>query len=377
VLVANKGIVFFGASSAWTFSIAMEMSKLTPVTAIEFSTSNVLTGSAFRWPYKNHENIERCEVWKYPPGFNGALAPIYNKRIKARLNRLVAEMEKLHGLPPFLFTPYPWYSPYLEDISSTDIVYYNYDDYFAYSSSRNHSRERQEERLVKKAGTIFCSSIYQTTRFKKKYAIRQHDIFHIPHGVSPIFFNLNPAKLSRANTVSLIGGQIQRLDWDLINEVISSLSRVEFVFVGFDEILSNKKNQKTDVIKKIFSRFNVVKIPTVEQDKVPLYYRNSAINWIPYDITSPFNAGCCPTKIMDGLASGQPMISADLAECRLYPEWVNIYKNVDEAVNLITKILEKADKPSARILKKKQIDFVRKNTWAIRAKRVVGILERD
>ena len=98
---------------------------------------------------------------------------------------------------------------------------------------------------------------------------------------------------------------------------------------------------------------------------------------MPYAPDLPFNRSCSPLKLFPGLASGQPVISSDIPECRLYPEWVSIYKNVDEAVALITNAIKTAESPESRQRRYKQIEFACKNTWADRAKRLVEILERE
>jgi len=39
---------------------------------------------------------------------------------------------------------------------------------------------------------------------------------------------------------------------------------------------------------------------------------------IPYAQNDRFNRACSPTKIMDGLGSGRPIVATAIPECRLY-----------------------------------------------------------
>ena len=69
---------------------------------------------------------------------------------------------------------------------------------------------------------------------------------------------------------------------------------------------------------------NVHYIGSIPQDEVGKHYWNFAVNWMPYDTRHAFNLASCPTKIMDGLASGRPLLTTAVPECRLYPDWITI-----------------------------------------------------
>ena len=72
---------------------------------------------------------------------------------------------------------------------------------------------------------------------------------------------------------------------------------------------------------------------------------------------------------MDGLASGRALLSTDIPECRLYPEWINIFQSAEEAVALIRRRLNEGQRPAARAEKhSRQLQFARQQTWRNRAR---------
>ena len=99
-----------------------------------------------------------------------------------------------------------------------------------------------------------------------------------------------------------------------------------------------------------------------------MHYWSFALTWIPYATDHIFNVASCPTKIMDGLASGRPVLSSDIPECRLYSEWIHIFHTADQAAALILQVFDRLREPQAAELSKRQVEFVsRSHTWQQRA----------
>jgi hypothetical protein len=97
------------------------------------------------------------------------------------------------------------------------------------------------------------------------------------------------------------------------------------------------------------------------------YYWSAALNWIPYDVQHPFNTASCPTKIMDGLASGRPLLSTAVPECLLYPEYITVFRSPEEAKTLIAQYLESSAQGEWIKRRASQIAFARRHLWSERA----------
>ena len=52
---------------------------------------------------------------------------------------------------------------------------------------------------------------------------------------------------------------------------------------------------------------------------------------MPYACDHPFNTACSPTKIMDGMGSGRPIVATSIPECRLY---AHLFDVADDARHL-------------------------------------------
>ena len=60
---------------------------------------------------------------------------------------------------------------------------------------------------------------------------------------------------------------------------------------------------------------------------------------IPYRMDHPFNLACNPTKIMDSMGSGRPIVATAIPECRLHTERFDVAENADEFIDAVRRIL--------------------------------------
>ena len=366
-------IILGGAGLPWVYPLAMELGRLSPIIAINLMAAIPFASNASRWSYDDPEGLTQRQTWMYPPGFSSKFQFIFRPVIKNRLNMLMQDLYRRTGEHPYVITMFPWDYPYVSGVDSDHLIYLNYDDY---SVNEENPLERK---LVQHAGTILCSSIYQTERFRKRFPERKSDIFHFPHGVHTSFINPSPERLHDTKSVCIVGTLSARYNWKLIYEVVTELSEVTFHFIG-DVDTGQQVDQRNDweIMKNTVLKLpNVKQIQHLEHHQSSKYYWETAVNWMPYMASLPFVKACSPLKLPDGLASGHQVISADVLECRLYPEWVSIYRDADEAVYLITNALNNVETPEAQTHRHAQIEFAHKNTWEMRAKRLKEIIGRD
>ena len=60
---------------------------------------------------------------------------------------------------------------------------------------------------------------------------------------------------------------------------------------------------------------------------------------IPYLREHPFNQACSPTKIMDGMGSGRPIVATAIPECRLYAELFDVAEDHDAFLSAVERLL--------------------------------------
>ena len=77
------------------------------------------------------------------------------------------------------------------------------------------------------------------------------------------------------------------------------------------------------------------------QAEIAAYNQAFDVCLIPYHVANPFNAACCPTKIMDTMGSGRPMVSTAVPECRLSAHLFDVAESHDAFIEAILSILER------------------------------------
>ena len=349
-------IILGGGELPWIYPLGTALSQHGFTSIIRLGAVSSIGRRKIEWPFEEvPDHFERL-AWTYPPGFNGKLSIIFKWFIRKRLNRLIQQHKKISGEFPFIITPYPNFFSYIKDIDPNRIAYLNYD----------LLDMPEEDALVNYANIIFCSSHHQACRFSDRYGDKKDNIFHLPHGVNTHFIDPEPMRAAHPNTVCAVGYLSNRYDWVMIHEVVARLPHVQFLFVGDID----KTVQGLDAVLKLS---NVSHIAGLLHRETSNYFWQSAVNWMPYKVELKFVQACCPLKLMDGLASGRPVISADVPECRLYPKWVGIYKTADEAVDLLLSALSEG-KPTTRRVQ--QMQFALNYTWAVRAEKIVAVVSK-
>jgi len=369
----SLSLLFLGANTPWVYALAESFAACgQQVTAIATFDSRNFRRLRPSWPGREQPALLQREFWVFPPGYVGTLARVFGPFLRSRLARSRARLDMAvrSEASAWVIAPYPWFVHALRRVPDGRLIYYNLDDYVLYKPTRSATILRQESELVRRAALTLCLSQEQVETLRARFPKRAHCIQHFPLGVVDDLLNSDTARPPNGPVVGYIGNLIDRVDWRLVREVAGRLPDVEFHFIGGMEgyagggIRPNWECERAAAL----ALPNVHNIGLVSQDEVGRYYWNFAINWMPYAIGHPFNKASCPTKIMDGLASGRPVLSTDLPECRLYPEWISIVRSAHEAATQIRKILDAAPSAAAREISRRQVKFVReRHTWTRRA----------
>jgi len=247
------------------------------------------------------------------------------------------------------------------------LVYYNLDDYALYRPERADRIRDREDELIQRAHRTLCLSVHQVEHLRDRHPDRADRILHFPLGVTDAFLNPSPETPPDPRTITYVGNLTDRVDWDFVNAVAVRCPSLTFRFVGSADLSALEMSWQR-ARTKAFRRENVDFVGRVPQEAVTGYYWSATVNWIPYDTDHPFNRASCPTKVMDGIGSGRPVVSTDVPECRLYPDWINIVRSPEEAAGALRNAVERDHDPSA------QMDFAHGQTWVHRSKRFENLV---
>jgi teichuronic acid biosynthesis glycosyltransferase TuaH len=374
----HPAFAFLGANTPWVYALAVALAQRGSSTAA-ISPYDWLNYHRLRprWPASSRPDLLQREFWIMPPGYVGYLdlifAPLLRRKLSRCVTKLATKAKPTSGGTPWIIAMYPWFERALSSVPDERLVYLNLDDYVLYQPKRAQKVLRQEAELIRRAAITLCLSQRQVDNLQARYSERAVAIRHFPLGVPEDYLNPTPDCVLRPQTVGYIGNLADRVDWRLIGAVARALPNITFLFVGNSQTVAgggNRSDWKRDRTAAL-ALPNIHSIGQVPQEAVQEHYWNFDISWIPYATDHAFNQAACPTKIMDGLASGRPIISTDIPECRQYPEWITIVRNADEAISAIQCLLAS---PIDQRRSRAQVDFARGHTWSQRAATLLGLV---
>jgi glycosyltransferase involved in cell wall biosynthesis len=95
----------------------------------------------------------------------------------------------------------------------------------------------------------------------------------------------------------------------------------------------------SEACSRFLARPNVHALGWRPQHEIARYYQAFDVCLIPYRVDHPFNRACNPTKIMDAMGSGRPIVATALPECRLHSERFSVVATDDEFTGMVGHIL--------------------------------------
>lgn len=365
------------ADFACIYLLAEALAAHGPTTVVQITDYRHRSG--LRWPPSRAEGLRR-EAWTFPPGYGGKLAWLLRPWVRARVHRALRQLTVAAAAEPagvpMVVVPFPYLTPVLRGVSGDGLVYYNLDDYSLYPKGWSDSVAASEEELIRRSRVVACASRFQAERFRARFPGKE--IVHLPLAVPPEFLNHRPQPpAADVFDVGYVGTLNDRVDWRFCAEVAARCPDVRFTFVGPLHDASPRGGTRPDWRAdrdRALALGNVRHLPPVAHHEVVRFYWDFSASWIPYDAAHPFNVACCPTKIMDGLAAGRPILSTDLPECRLYPEWITVVADPADAAGQIARLRASTRQPAERSRAAQQVAYAAGQTWGQRVERLRDLL---
>ena len=246
-----------------------------------------------------------------------------------------------------LVMSYPHYL-YLQDQLSPDVsVYYNIDDYTLYWPDRAQEIRELERATVLASDVTVCVSRLRADELIDTIPDAAGRIHHVPHGTPTPFLAQQPltqpaqapSELARFPRPYLgyVGSLEDRVDWDLLDKLSRSFPAASIVIVG--RVREAVGEPWWEACSRFLSRSNVHALGWRPQHEIARYYQAFDVCLIPYHVDHPFNRACNPTKIMDAMGSGRPIVATALPECRLHAERFHVVANDEEFLSAVQSIL--------------------------------------
>lgn len=371
----SRSFIVFGVELPWIRPLATALAEESPTVGISIQPTLLSLGRrGVRSP--DEQDGARYETWRYPPGYNGRFRGLFKRGIQRRLQEVRGGLSSVGGTHPTILAHTPSMAPYVDGFEPERVVYRNYDDQRVVDETGGLGWTRDELNLVERSGTVICSSIVQTERFKEAFPHRAESVHHLAHGVDRGFLNPDISGEPEAATVCAVGYLSVRYDWPLILTVVRALPAVRFQFVGDTVATPDPSGSRAwmDDMAAVLRAPNVEHVPGLDHGDTRRYYWRSAANWMPYRVDLEFVRASCPLKLGDGLASGRPVVSADIPESGLHAPWVKVYESPDEAIALVREAVHRSCGDGARAMMRRQLDYAAANDWRHRAAALRDIL---
>ncbi len=126
-----------------------------------------------------------------------------------------------------------------------------------------------------------------------------------------------------ARCFGYVGSLEDRIDWPLLTKLADAFPHGSIVLIGNPDAATTPGAWQLDR-KRCLARPNVQALGWRPQETIARYNASFDVCLIPYRADHPFNQVCCPTKIMDYMGTGRPIVATDLPECRLYEDLFDV-----------------------------------------------------
>jgi hypothetical protein len=266
-----------------------------------------------------------------------------------------------------LVMTYPHYL-YLRDIVRPDRqVYFNIDDYSQYWPRWARRVNELERQAVREADVTVCVSRLRAEELRAAVPEATERIRHLPHGFPSTSLAEHPwdrpapapadiAALPRP-ILGYVGSLEDRVDWRLLTRLSEALPRASIVILG--RPVARRQGAWYDDYRRCLARSNVHALGWRPQELIHHYNRAFDVCLIPYRTDHPFNRACSPTKIMDYMGTGRPIVSTALPECQLYD---HLFHVADDAEDFVTSVRAILDAHSDDGRAGQRFDWARANT---------------
>jgi glycosyltransferase involved in cell wall biosynthesis len=250
-----------------------------------------------------------------------------------------------------LVLTYPHYVELLNRLEPGRSLYYNIDDYTLYWPRVAAEVVRLEREAVLRTDLTVCVAHARAEELRAALPAAAGRIHHVPHGTPEGFLTPEPCRLPGQAPddiahlprplLGYVGSVEGRVDWPLMRRLGEAFPDASLVIVGRPPLPGRRPPSWHDEWRALAERPNVHALGWRDQAELPAYYAAFDVSLIPYRIDDPFNRACSPTKIMDGMGSGRPIVATALPECRLYTDLFEVAEDHEAFLEAVASLIRR------------------------------------
>jgi len=268
------------------------------------------------------------------------------------ITRSIGDWRRRHapGGRLVLVMTYPHYLHLRDAVRPDRTVYYNLDDYALYWPGQAEQVRALERRAVRESDLTVCVSLARAEALRAEVPEAASRVHHLPHGAPTAMLADRPwhrpaappeeiAGLPRP-LLGYVGSLDDRVDWPLLARLAGAFPLASVVLVGRPGADPPGGSDWSDARRRCLALPNVHALGWRPQAAVPMFNRAFDVCLIPYDAGHPFNLACSPTKVMDCMATGRPVVSTAIPECRLYDGLFHVAGDADAFLAAVRSVLD-------------------------------------
>lgn len=244
-------------------------------------------------------------------------------------------------------------------LNESKLIYYCYDEIGAATWASRHG-ERLETAFLKKADAVIVTS---QSLFDKK-SKQNTPCFLIKNGVDYDLFsqkskNLPTISLEKdKKTIGYLGSVDERVDYNLLEKLISTTPQYNYVFVG--------RVTQSAYEKRLSAFPNVNMAGSQPPTTLPAWVQQFDICLIPF-LKNELTAGIYPLKINEYLAAGKPVLTTRFSNLSDFESVVHIANDDNDFLQLAQEGFPNTDA-------KRLQQFASQNSWTSRSKEFSKLL---
>lgn len=240
------------------------------------------------------------------------------------------------------------------------------DEYSAYPGVNKKVYLRLEENILDKADLVFTSSRILFSEKQK----RNPNTYYTPNPCDfSLFVEANREDLNIPIDIKdlsrpIIGffGEINyKIDIQLIKHVAISKPSWSIVLIGPVVGIS---------ISELKRMNNISFLGYKQKNKLPFYLKFFDVCIIPY-VLNDYTKRISPLKIYEYFASGKPVVSTNIPECRNFEGLIRIAKDKNEFIYQIERALNGDDRSMAE----EKILLAKQNTWGKKIEKLLLLIK--
>lgn len=317
------------------------------------------------WPGHALDGIEpglfRLRV-AVPPGFTRPVLRMVANKLMGRAVRATVEQLAMEQCATMVMSPRQQFPAGLAGRKILHVT----DDWIAGASMMGlsaHSVSQTLQKNIDEADVVCIVSPSLGSLVTQRST--RHDPVLLPNGCIAVPGVL-PTQPKRRAVAALLGQLNERLDFDLLDELVSG---------GVDiEVIGPRRDRDAAASRRLDSFLTsdgVTWLGEIPEEQAFARMRELAVGITPY-ADNAFNQASFPLKTLDYLAAGMQVVSTDLPAARwLNTEWVDIAVSRTDFVASVRKALhdDRAEDAVAE-----RLTFAASHTWDARAKQLMALI---